>query len=106
MLELSAYIYLMSTFILFAIGLYILVAKKNIIRMVLGVEVMVTAANMAFIILSGFLFPGSTDPLAQAIVIISIGIGAGVATIALILAVMAYRKYGTLDITKLRELKG
>ncbi|MEM3573223.1 MAG: NADH-quinone oxidoreductase subunit K [Nitrososphaeria archaeon] len=93
-------------FSIFIIGLYILLAKKNILRIILGIETMLSGCNIAIISIGSRLAQNGVDPLAQSIVIISIAIGAGVAALAVSLSVLAYRKFGTLDITKLSELRG
>lgn len=93
-------------FTIFIIGLYILLAKRNILRIILGIETMLSGCNMAIILLGSNLGQNGVDPLAQSIVIISIATGAGVAALAVALSALAYRRFGTLDITKLSELKG
>jgi len=98
--------YLGVAFLVFIIGLYILLAKRNILRIVLGIETMLSGCNLAIISLGNRLAGTGIDPLAQSIVIISIAVGAGVAALAVALAALAYRRFGTLDITKLSELKG
>jgi len=98
--------YLGIAFSIFIIGLYILLTKRNILKIILGVETMLSGCNLAIISIGHILVENGVDPLAQSIVIISIAVGAGVAALAVALAALAYRKFGTLDITKLSELRG
>ena len=105
-------------FFLFLIGLYCVVVKKNLLKVVIGLAIMEYAVNL-FIVVIGYrrgghapiIKPGATDwiyvdPLPQALTLTSIVIG--LATLALFISVCIrlYEKYGTLDITEIRRLKG
>ena len=99
-------VYLACATILYIIGLYCLVTKRNLIRLVMGIEILINAAHINFVALSAYWTPGFIDPLARSIVIISIGLAGCVGAILLSFTVYAYRHYGTLDVRKMRELKG
>lgn len=109
-------------FVLFLIGLYCALTKKNIIKIVIGLIVMESAANL-FLILLGYRRNGvapvigagmtaaevlarGVDPLPQAMVLTAIVIGLGVSIFAIALCMRLYEKYGTYDITEIRRLKG
>jgi len=95
--------YLGAAAILYLIGLYCLATKRNIIKLIIGVEILINAAHLNFIALSTT--TAGLDPLARSFVIISIGVGAGVIALALSLTLLIYRHYGTLDVRKMRRLK-
>jgi NADH:ubiquinone oxidoreductase subunit K len=103
MIDLSYYI--AFAFALFIIGIYCLATKRNMIRLILGIEILINAAHISFIALADAI-PGLVDPLAQSIVIISTGLAGSVSAVAITIVVYAYRHYGTLDIRELRRLKG
>ncbi len=109
-------------FVLFVIGLYCALTKKNTVKIVIGLSLMEYAANL-FLILLGYRKDGaapivdestspleflarSVDPLPQALVLTSIVIGLGVTTLAIALCIRLYEKYGTFDITEIRRLRG
>ena len=98
--------YLGAAAVLYIIGLYCLITKRNLIRLVMGIEMLVNAAHINFIALSSYWTPGFVDPLARAIVIISIGIAGCIGAVFLAFAIYAYKHYGTLDVRKMRELRG
>jgi len=98
--------YLMFTFTLFIIGFYCLITKRNMIRLILGIELMVNAANFSFIVFSSNWTVGYVDPLAHSFVIISTGLVGSVTAVALTIVVFAYRHYGTLDVRELSRLRG
>ena len=92
-------------FVLYFVGLYCLATKRNMIRLVLGIEILINAANLNFIAFSAYRAEGFVDPLAHSTVIISIAVAGCVSAAALALIVYAYKHYGTLDIRKLRQLR-
>ncbi len=105
-------------FSLFSIGLYALLRKRNIIKMVVGLAIIEYSVNL-FLILIGYRHHGRApilsrdqvienivDPIPQAMVLTTIVIGLAVTVIVVALAVRLYEKYGTFDITKIRRLKG
>jgi len=97
--------YLASALILYIVGMYCLAAKRNMIKLIIGIEILANAANLNFIALSAYGKPGEVDPLGHAFVIMSIVIGACVVAVALTIAVHAYRHYKTLDVRELRRLR-
>ena len=97
--------YLATAMILFVVGIYCLVVKRNMIRLIIGVEIITSAANLNFIAFSAYAKPGSVDPLGHSYVILSIVVGACVVAVALALTVCAYKHFKTLDIRKLSRLK-
>ena len=104
--------------ILFCVGLYGVLRKRNIVKMIVGLGIMEYAMNLFFVLL-GYRFDGRApivakdqnilnmvDPLPQALVLTSIVIGLGVTALVISIAVRIYEKYGTFDITKIKRLKG
>lgn len=98
--------YLSCAIVLVIIGIYCLVTKRNMVRLVIGVEILVNAANVSFIALSAYRQPGYVDPLSQSVVVVSIAIAGSVTALALALVLNAYRHYKTLDARELRRLRG
>ena len=110
-------LYLMC-FVLFSIGIYCILRKRNIIKIIIGVGIIEYALNL-FIILIGYRMQGRApilakdqvilnmvDPLPQAMVLTTIVIGLALTIILVSLAIKIYEKYKTFDITKIRRLKG
>jgi len=105
-------------FILFSVGLYCVLRKRNIIKIIIGIAIIEYAVNM-FLILIGYRMNGRApilekgqaitnmvDPLPQAMVLTTIVIGLALVFILVALAIRIYEKYGTFDITKIRRLNG
>jgi len=98
--------YIAFSIALFLIGIYCLATKRNIIRIILGIEILINAANINFIAFSASRAEGFIDPFGHSVVIISIALAGCVTAVALSLIVYAYKHYGTLDVRKLRRLRG
>lgn len=96
--------YVAAGLVMFAVGTYCLLMKRNIIRIVIGLEIVTTAVHLNFIALS-YSSPIAVNPLAQVVVVISMVLGACVATVALMYAINIYRHYGSLDIRRLKRLR-
>jgi len=104
--------------ILFGVGLYAILVKRNIIKIILGIGIMDYAINLFFILL-GYRKNGDipllskeaatavmVDPLTQAIVLTTIVIGLGITIVLSGIAIRLYEKYGTFDISNYNKLKG
>jgi len=97
--------YLACSLVLYIIGLYCLVVKRNMIRLLIALEIMLNAVNLNFITFSSYGVFGATHPLGHAFTVISIGIGGCIIALGLAITLHAYRHYGTLDVRELRRLK-
>ena len=113
----SMCIYFMC-FLLLLIGLYCVVIKKNLLKIVIGIAIIEYAINL-FIVIIGYKWDGHAplinagapdwiyvDPLPQALVLTAIVIGLATLMLIISLCVKLYEKYGTLDITEIRKLRG
>ncbi len=107
-------------FILFIVGLYGVVTKRNLIKIIIGLAIMEYSVNL-FLILIGYVNNGTApilpvpdalknkpfvDPLPQAMILTAIVIGLATTALLLSIAIRLYRKYGTFDIRKINSLKG
>ncbi|MEM0441268.1 MAG: NADH-quinone oxidoreductase subunit NuoK [Candidatus Caldarchaeum sp.] len=90
---------------LFIVGVYGLATRKSLIKQIIGLEIMINAAHLSFVSLAVKIGGGLVDPYALSFIIVSLGVGAAVVALALLLTVQVYRTYRTTDITKLSKLK-
>ena len=107
---------------LFLVGLYGVMVKRNLIKIVISLIILESAVNM-FIVMIGYRKDGiapimskvmktdvflarSVDPVPQALVLTAIVIGLGVTAMTVAIAMRLYEKYGTYDIKEIRKLKG
>jgi multicomponent Na+:H+ antiporter subunit C len=101
---------------LIIIGLYTLVFKRNLIKMIIGITLIESGVNLFLITLGyrkGSVAPIYTSspggvmalPIPQALTLTSIVIGVAVLALMLSLVIQIYRHYGTLDVRKVGRLK-
>jgi len=112
------YTHYAGCFGLIFIGLYVVLTKSNLIKVIIGINLIDTGVNL-FLISVGYIHAGTApvfshaamdpgkmvDPVPQALVLTSIVIGVSVLALALSVAIRLYRHYGTLNLRKIRELK-
>jgi len=84
-------------------GIYCLLVSRNILRLMLGVDLLSKAGVLALVACGQAL--GNVD-LSQALAVIMIGVEVVVMAVGLALAVRVYAKTGSLDVWKLNSLKG
>lgn len=105
-------------FALLLVGIYGVIAKRDLIKIILALGVMGYAGNL-FIVLVGYKTNGHypilekgvpvqamVDPLPQALVLTSIVIELGTTALMVAMAIRLFQKYNTFDISKIRRLKG
>ncbi len=89
--------YLIVGALLFAIGLFIALSKRNAVSVLMGVELMLNAVNLTFIAFSRF--GDSAEPITgQVFAVFVITIAAGEAALALALAFAVYRQRRSIDV--------
>jgi len=88
---------------LFSVGVYGLVTKRNAMRLVFSVEMLINAANINFIAFNRYLWPAA---LGQTVVLFSIALAAGEAAVILAVVVVAYRLHDDVDVSELKNLEG
>jgi NADH:ubiquinone oxidoreductase subunit K len=96
--------YLIVSAVLFCIGLWIALSKRNAITVLMGIELMLNAVNVALVTFSRFAV--SPAPLAgHVFVLFVITVAAAEASVALSMAVSIYRMRSTIDVDDLDTLK-
>ena len=89
---------------LLGIGIYGLSVKRNAIRILFAVELIVNAANLNFIAFARYMNPPRIS--GQVIVFYSIAAAAMEAAVGLALVLVAFRLNSSIDVRKLNKLKG
>jgi multicomponent Na+:H+ antiporter subunit C len=105
-------------FVLFLVGLFGILTKRNIIKIAIGLIIMELSLFMFFALI-GYIDNGIApiiiqkmekakfvDPLPQAIVLTAIVIGLATTVMLMAIAIRLYKKYNTFDIRKITTLKG
>src|SRR6266480_6016825 len=97
--------YLLLSALLFAIGLAGALTRRNTILVLIGIELMLNAANLNFIAFWRF---GANPQALTGImfVIFSIGVAAAEAAVGLALIISIYRHYKTVNVDQINSMKG
>jgi NADH-quinone oxidoreductase subunit K len=97
-------IFLVTTSLLFVIGLSCLMIKRDLVRLLIGVEILFNAANLCFLAFSTQV-TGFVDPLPHSVVMMAIVLDGTVIAVGLAMVLNVYKNYKTIDVRKLRRLK-
>ena len=95
--------YLIVSALLFGVGIYGLITKRNAMRLVFAVEILVNSANINFIAFNRFLWPTA---IGQSVVLFSVALAAAEAAVILAIVVVAYRIHNDVDVSELKNLEG
>ena len=90
--------------ILFAIGLYGVLARKNAVIVLMGIEIMMNAANLNFIAFSRFL--PANRLTGQLFTLFGITIAAAEVAVGLALVIAIFRMVKTIEVDRIEKLKG
>jgi NADH:ubiquinone oxidoreductase subunit K len=99
------YYYLILSAMLFSIGLAGALTRRNAILVLIGIELMLNAANLNFIVF--WRYGADADAITGIMVVIfSIAIAAAEAAVGLAMIIAVYRHYKTVNLDKMDSLKG
>jgi len=103
MISLGSYLLLSAA--LFAIGLAGALSRRNAIIVLIGIELMLNAANLNFIAFWRY-GPNPEALTGVMFVIFSIGVAAAEAAVGLALIISIYRHYKTANVDQINSMKG
>ena len=96
--------YLVIASILFSLGVFAVITRRNAIAILMGIELILNAANINFIAFNRF---GGMERLDGHIFsIFVIVLAAAEAAVALAIIINLFKNIGTVDVDQARELKG
>ncbi|MBM2825184.1 MAG: NADH-ubiquinone oxidoreductase chain [Dehalococcoidales bacterium] len=95
--------YLMLSAILFSIGLYGALAKRNAVVILMCIEIMLNAVNIALVAFSRYIVP--TLLTGQVFVIFVMAVAAAEAAVGLAIIIAIYRSRETIESTKIDLMK-
>ncbi len=88
---------------LFFIGVYGLLTRRNLITMLMSVELMLNSVNINFVVFNKYLFPEKMDGIFFSIFIIAIA--AAEAAVAIAIIINLYRSHNSIDVEEASEMK-
>jgi multicomponent Na+:H+ antiporter subunit C len=107
--------YYLVAFLLLGVGAYVMIADRNLVKKVIGMNVFQTGIFLFFIVAAYveganpplLTAPGPhVSPLPHVLILTAIVVGVSLTAVALGLVVRIYGEYGTLDADVIREVRG
>jgi NADH:ubiquinone oxidoreductase subunit K len=95
--------YLVLAFMLIGLGGYGMMVKRNLIRILIGAEIMGNGVNIALVALS--LYSPEFSFTGQGLIILVISVAAAHTALALVLMLMYNRRYDTVDLGRPIEVE-
>jgi NADH-quinone oxidoreductase subunit K len=96
--------YLLLAAALFCIGLFGVLARKNAVAVLMGVELMLNAVNINLI--AFWRYTGLNQLIGQAFAVFVITVAAAEAAVGVALFIAIYRQRNTVNVEELDEMKG
>lgn len=88
---------------LFFIGMYGFFTRRNMITMLMAIELMLNSVNINFVIFNKYLYPDKMDGIFFTIFVITIA--AAEAAVAIAIIINLYRSHQSIDIEEADNLK-
>ncbi len=93
--------YVILSLVLLAIGIYGLVTKRNLLKVLMSIELIAAAASMNFIVFSSTV----GDQLGQVFFVLALSVDTAMTAVVMALVLIAYREHRILDVWELSKLK-
>ncbi len=87
--------------LLFCIGLYGVLARRNAIIVLMSIEILLNAAVLNFVAFSSY----TNDPSGQVFALLAIAVAAAEAAVGLAVFLSIYHTHGTIELDKIRLLR-
>ena len=94
--------FLLST-IMFFIGFFGFITRRNLIAMLISVELVLNAVDMNFAVFNRFLFPGQFEGFF--FTLFSIGVSAAESAVAIAIIINVYRKFHSDQVNSIENMK-
>jgi NADH-quinone oxidoreductase subunit K len=94
--------FLIVSAILFSLGVYAVITRKNAIMVLMGIELILNSANINFIAFSRY---GGMQLDGQAIAVFVIILAAAEAAVALAIVLNIYQRFHTVNVDEISKLK-
>jgi NADH-quinone oxidoreductase subunit K len=94
--------FLVVSSLLFSLGLYAIITRKNAIMILMGIELILNSANINFVAFSRF---GNFDYSGQLIALFVIVLAAAEAAIALAIVLNIYKNLSTVNVDEIDNLR-
>ncbi len=102
-MEITAVYYLIPSLIMFCAGLYGFITRRNMIAMLISLELMLNAVDMNFVIFNRFLYPEAMEGMF--FTLFAIAIAAAETALAIAIIINVFRSVHNVDVRDLNQMK-
>ena len=95
--------FLVLSTLLFFIGVYGFVTRRNLVAMLISIELVLNSADMNFAVFNRILFPGQREGMF--FTLFSIGVSAAETAVALAIIINVYRNYHSDQVNSIENMK-
>ena len=95
--------YLVLSALLFFIGFFGFVTRRNLVAMLISVELILNAVDMNFAVLNRYLFPGQLEGFF--FTLFSIGVSAAETAVAIAIIINVYRNFHSDQVNSIENMK-
>ena len=102
-MELTLLYYLVPSLIMFGCGVYGFITRKNLIAILISLELMLNSVDINFVVFNRFLFPGQVEGMFFAL--FAIAIAAAETALAIAIIINIFRAVKNVDVQSLTKMK-
>jgi NADH-quinone oxidoreductase subunit K len=101
--KLPVMLYIIPSLIMFCCGVYGFITRKNMIAILISIELMLNAVDINFVVFNRFLYPGQLEGMM--FTLFAIAIAAAETALAIAIIVNLFRVAKNIDIRELNKMK-
>ena len=102
-MELTMLMYLIPSLLMFTCGVFGVITRRNLIAILVSLELMLNSVDLNFVIFNRFLFPGELEGMF--FTLFSIGIAAAETALAIAIIINIFRSVKNIDVKDITKLK-
>ncbi len=102
-MELTMIYYLIPSLIMFCCGVYGFITRRNMIAILISLELMLNAVDINFVVFNRFLFPGEMEGMF--FTLFAIGLAAAETALAIAIIINVFRVSNSIDVRDVNKMK-
>ncbi len=102
-MDITLIYYLIPSLIMFVCGVYGFITRRNMIAMLISLELMLNAVDINFVVFNRFLFPGQLEGMF--FTLFAIAIAAAETALAIAIIINIYRAVNNIDVRDIDKMK-
>ena len=95
--------YLVPSIIMLVCGIYGFMTRKNLIAILISLELMLNSADLNFVIFNRYLYPGSMEGMV--FTLFAVALAAAETAVAIAIIINIYRAVGNTDINDVKQMR-